>query len=205
MTRRLSHPGVRVNRQFDADVARPAAPFVGGFLVLDFLNTELPWNGEYVELLQTTDDAAVWLQSAFTKYGEEMQHARKASISRPVLHDLREWRTQLRVAFDNRVTQPERLQETLNAVLRAAHPHIDIAQGKLLLTHRASGAFNIIASTIALSAVDLIQRDALHRVHECTSDECELLFFDATKSATRRWCSIACFDRFRARRRRAPS
>ena len=54
---------------------------------------------------------------------------------------------------------------------------------------------------IARSAVDLLTGKDLARLHRCANDRCVLLFYDTTKSATRRWCSIACMNRARSSRR----
>jgi predicted RNA-binding Zn ribbon-like protein len=50
---------------------------------------------------------------------------------------------------------------------------------------------------IALSAARLTMGGARERLHRCANERCVLLFYDTTKSATRRWCSVACKDRDR--------
>jgi predicted RNA-binding Zn ribbon-like protein len=48
---------------------------------------------------------------------------------------------------------------------------------------------------VALSAVDLLTRKDHGRLHRCENARCVLLFYDTTKSSTRRWCSTGCMDR----------
>jgi predicted RNA-binding Zn ribbon-like protein len=64
-------------------------------------------------------------------------------------------------------------------------------------------------ATIARDAIDLISGPLVDRVRECARPDCALLFVDASRPGTRRWCSMAaCGDRtkaaaYRRRRRRA--
>jgi predicted RNA-binding Zn ribbon-like protein len=54
---------------------------------------------------------------------------------------------------------------------------------------------------IAQSAFALLSGQDLERLHRCANDRCMLLFYDTTKSATRRWCSTACMNRARSSQR----
>ena len=56
---------------------------------------------------------------------------------------------------------------------------------------------------IALSARDLLAGRDLRRLRRCGNRRCVLLFYDGTKSATRRWCSVRCMDRARSSARYA--
>jgi predicted RNA-binding Zn ribbon-like protein len=65
---------------------------------------------------------------------------------------------------------------------------LDPAHGPLLLP-------------IALSALDWLSSGDRPRLHRCANPRCVLLFYDTTRSATRRWCSLGCMDRARSARR----
>ena len=55
-------------------------------------------------------------------------------------------------------------------------------------------------STIACDAVDLYSSPLAERVRICEADDCGLLFVDASRPGTRRWCSMDwCGDRAKKR------
>ena|SRR5579863_733898 len=57
---------------------------------------------------------------------------------------------------------------------------------------------------LALSALDLMTSDAVHRVRACDNPECRWLFLDTSKNHTRRWCDMKlCGNRMKARRFKA--
>jgi predicted RNA-binding Zn ribbon-like protein len=117
--------------------------------------------------------------------------------------------TQLRAALrslfsalaDGLTPSPEQLT-TLNAVLDAGHPAlVPYPDGSLRLQYGSrAGACGLLLS-IALSAVRLATEGARERLHRCANERCVLLFYDTTKSATRRWCSVGCKDRDRKMKR----
>ena len=51
---------------------------------------------------------------------------------------------------------------------------------------------------VARSTVTLLTERDLARLHRCANERCVLLFYDTTKSGTRRWCSTACMNRARS-------
>jgi len=53
-----------------------------------------------------------------------------------------------------------------------------------------------LLSTLARDAIDLVTGPYAHRVRECGSDTCALLFVDTSRPGRRRWCSMeACGNR----------
>ena len=47
-----------------------------------------------------------------------------------------------------------------------------------------------LLSTLARDAIDLVTGPFAHRVRECGSDTCALLFVDTSRPGRRRWCSM---------------
>lgn len=47
-----------------------------------------------------------------------------------------------------------------------------------------------IVGAIAWSALDLLRGDELSRLKQCPPDDCQWLFIDRTKNASRRWCDM---------------
>jgi predicted RNA-binding Zn ribbon-like protein len=55
-------------------------------------------------------------------------------------------------------------------------------------------------STIARDAIDLFSSPHANRIRICEADDCGLLFVDASRPGTRRWCSMEwCGDRAKKR------
>ncbi|GGW64106.1 CGNR zinc finger domain-containing protein [Streptomyces xantholiticus] len=61
-----------------------------------------------------------------------------------------------------------------------------------------------LLSTVARDAVDLFTGPYAHRVRECGSHDCQLLFVDISRPGRRRWCSMErCGNRSKVRAHRA--
>jgi predicted RNA-binding Zn ribbon-like protein len=55
-------------------------------------------------------------------------------------------------------------------------------------------------STIAREAIEVLTGPLADRLKECASDDCPLFFVDGSRSAARRWCSMArCGNRHKIR------
>ncbi|GAA2421818.1 CGNR zinc finger domain-containing protein [Streptomyces macrosporus] len=61
-----------------------------------------------------------------------------------------------------------------------------------------------LLSTVARDAVDLFGGPYAHRIRECASDDCHLVFVDTSRPGRRRWCSMErCGNRHKVRALRA--
>jgi predicted RNA-binding Zn ribbon-like protein len=59
-------------------------------------------------------------------------------------------------------------------------------------------------STVARDAVELFGRRGTDRIRSCSADDCELVFYDESRSNNRRWCSMQrCGNRAKVRAHRA--
>lgn len=57
----------------------------------------------------------------------------------------------------------------------------------------------------AMALVDVIRSDQMDRLRECDADDCESVYVDASKNASRRFCSTRCGNRMAVRAYRARS
>lgn len=55
----------------------------------------------------------------------------------------------------------------------------------------------------AMALVDVIRADEMHRLRACDADDCESLYVDLSKNASRRFCSTRCGNRMAVRAYRA--
>ncbi len=126
-----------------------------------------------------------------------------------------------RVAAEASVRQVRRLREDLHLVIAS---HLDGASLPLEACRRLQLRFaaalknasasslplawevpldspGALAGALALSAVGLLQSDAVHRIGRCSSQACGWVFIDHTRNDSRRWCSSTdCGNRDRAAR-----
>ena len=179
-------------------------PFLSGSLALDFVNTEIPARRGLVDLLKAPGDFTRWWAEAQDAHPDFLHSSpHQISFDDNAIRDLKALRADLRRGFDALAQDPKQLADVLNRALASIHPRIEVStSGELTLQYVPSSSFNAISHQIVLSAMDLIGRGGLPRVHACSSFDCNLFFCDLTKSGTRKWCSTRCFDRARAKERR---
>jgi len=93
--------------------------------------------------------------------------------------------------------------EVLNAALASGREAVDLSPtGELQLkVHNAGDAAAEVLLPLARSAAMLLAGTDSSRLHRCANGRCVLLFFDTTKSGTRRWCSTGCMNRWRSSER----
>ncbi|MCU1546474.1 MAG: zf-CGNR multi-domain protein [Homoserinimonas sp.] len=59
-------------------------------------------------------------------------------------------------------------------------------------------------SAMAREAIELFSPEFRERIRECAADDCNLVFFDGSRSNNRRWCSMQrCGNRAKVRAHRA--
>lgn len=186
---------------------RPAMDylFLSGVVALDFVNTEVLVRGKRRDLFATPEDVAHWWQQAFTHYpdGEKVKADTSAIVwSVQLLERVKQVRAAIRTLCTNLVEQQPVDGEaltTLNTILAMGYPALEAASGQEMVpiyrTHDDQGA---ILLPIALSALHLFTHAEKHRLHKCNNERCILFFYDTTKSATRRWCSLECMNRARS-------
>jgi predicted RNA-binding Zn ribbon-like protein len=161
--------------------------FIAGHPAIDFLNTEVVLNGEPADLLASPEDLGRWLAEA--KLG-------KADASAGELRKAKE----LRASARRLLGKPGRKDlAVLNAALARGRGSFQVELKKgALRTHfhpQAADALFLIASAIA----EFLTSEDVSLVKPCGGTNCVLLFYDTTKSHTRRWCSMAgCGNRMKA-------
>jgi predicted RNA-binding Zn ribbon-like protein len=183
--------------------------FVGGALALDLVNTEVAFRGERRDLLATPDEVVEWWRAALARYPEHRiagAQVGKSEDRGELFGALKSLRRALRGIFvalaeERRVEEAD--LEVLNGVLSTGYRSLEITPGgDLVPTYRTRDAGRgEVLLPIAISAFELITRGDAGRLHECRNPKCVLLFYDTSKSATRRWCSTACMNRARSAQR----
>lgn len=166
--------------------------FRGGHPALDFVNTEIVSEGEPRDLLVQWDDAEAW-----------MKEARLASaVRRGSLRDVKAFRAALR-ALCTRLARGGKVRARDLAFLNEAlargrgsfRVHLERGVVRSAFESEGDDALAILAG----AAADLLANHDPSLIRQCQGAGCILFFYDATKSHTRRWCSMAaCGNRFKA-------
>jgi len=181
--------------------------FVSGNPALDFVNTRPLLRGQPVELLN--DFAAVlrWFvaakfldQKAAAKVRERWANTAQAQAFWRQLLALREQLRRAILSIESGGAASERMLRTLNRQL-AQHPlpaQLVFSKGILKKEHRFDPRKPPdFFAPLLNAAADLFTRFAPRRLRQCES--CVPHFHDATKNATRRWCSMKlCGNRAKA-------
>jgi predicted RNA-binding Zn ribbon-like protein len=187
-------------------------PFVfrGENLALDLVNTEVVVRGKRQDLLAQPEDAVQWWR-AVNQHNPNFDTVRaenegQTAYDAALLDSLKSLRTALRAIFSALVEEsnPSKADiNTLNDILKTGYAALDMTeQAELLSIYRTTDPQkSLVLLPIALSALHLISTGERKRLHHCENGRCILFFYDTTKSATRRWCSLGCMDRARSAQR----
>jgi len=184
--------------------------FRGEALALDLVNTEIMVRGKRRDLLMTPEDVVSWWRAAChhqpQKDDVRTENEGETVYDLALLHALITLRTALRGIFSALVEERTPGKEdlsVLNDVLSTGYPSLDLTEeGNLLPVYRTTDTRRgTVLLPVALSALRLIHKSDRKRLHQCDNGRCILFFYDTTRSATRRWCSLGCMDRARSARR----
>jgi predicted RNA-binding Zn ribbon-like protein len=175
-------------------------PFVAGDTSLDLVNTEVhrAQVGGSDDLLSGPDAARQWFMEAGLLNSTEAEQVDPAAVRQSALR--------LRAALDalyrplaHRTPDSNTINRslvTLNAVLDQGRERVQVRA-----TEGGGGGFERTSHfekigpldpsvQVARSAANLLQRLEVHRLKECEHPACDLLFYDESRNASRRWCSM---------------
>ena len=170
--------------------------FDSGALSIDFAYTGA-MDGPGSETLHAASDLAAWLVGRFPEVADV--------TSERDLIDARALRGSLARAAIARSLGAEILSDDVDVInLFAATP--DIAPSLIGGTRQAGRSrakASQALSVIAREAIELFAANPTGRIRECAADDCELVFYDESRSNNRRWCSMQrCGNRAKVRAHR---
>lgn len=182
--------------------------FVGGHRCLDFVNTEVRWQGEQLDLLPTAEQFIAWLAAANLLTSDAAEQARQRwgqpEEGDTILRWVRVFRQQLRMMLDQIVVGEAVAPEIVAEINR----WLAFQGGRLQLTQTTHGfrqqwqTVPIIPEhmlvPIAVLAADLLAEHDLTLIKRCNNPQCIRYFYDTTKNRSRRWCSMdTCGNRMK--------
>ncbi len=178
--------------------------WLGGRPAIDFVNTHRERWWRNVETLVTPRDLSLWLQQAHLLDGPtDVTDARLRGAHR------------LRSAIDsgvqaaiNHTAIPAKATEEINRWLAHASAPQQLTAPvdgvPVLSTIAPADPVQHALAQIARDTAVLLGTDQRDRLRVCASDTCSARFYDASRAASRRWCSMTgCGNTAKARRHRA--
>lgn len=165
--------------------------WVGNHSGVDLCNTRPVVDGVPVELLATPRDLGSWLAAAL-----RVAPASRIEPDRSTLAWARRLREELRAVLLSGGTRTGAL-DGLNATLSglSAVPAVDGSGQLVLRSPRPQVQLRLELARLAIDACSLDPG----RVRRCADPKCVLVFYDATRSGTRRWHDMAtCGNRAKA-------
>jgi predicted RNA-binding Zn ribbon-like protein len=179
--------------------------FIGEHPVLDWINTEIAVRGKPQDLVATPAALERWWQAAQTRYPNLHLDALFVPDA-DILATGKAFRATLRRMFtdwirEGKIEQAE--MQSLNVILSESMLTLHQYEDGSLETRFVARTDSLYALwvPIAVETLQLLTTVERERLHECHNDRCVLLFLDTTRSQTRQWCSLACLERERSRRR----
>lgn len=181
--------------------------FIAENLALDLVNTQIMSRRKKADLLQIESDVAEWWTTVQAYYPDMDNVTGLVDLvyDAVLFETVKELRGNLRQLF-SRIADMEKPHADeiafLNTILQRGNPTLDWANDEPQFSYWYGHDIHAsLLLPVALSALNLITRADLDRLHHCQNNNCILMFYDTTKSGTRRWCSTACMDRERSARR----
>lgn len=185
----------------------------GGALCLDFANTVDDRPSAPKELLPTYAELVSWGRQAGAIGQADARALLRAARSRPAAaqtalrraRDLRETIFTLFAALVHGDAAPTSSLAAFNAALPDALARLRLERrgvdGCAWSWDTSARPLDRVLWPVLRSAAELLTGDELPRLRQCAADDCDWLFLDHSKNATRRWCDMTvCGNRTKARR-----
>jgi predicted RNA-binding Zn ribbon-like protein len=169
--------------------------FDSGSVALDF--AWVGGFGEYPENLGTAAELGEWLGARFA--------AMDAASDRDLVDGRTLQGSLARLARAASAGQTAAAEDVDVVNLFAATPDIPPALGGgSRRAGRSNARVGQAFSAMAREAVAIFSPEGVERVRACAADDCELVFYDESRSNNRRWCSMQrCGNRAKVRAHRA--
>ncbi|CAB3769635.1 CGNR zinc finger domain-containing protein [Paraburkholderia humisilvae] len=183
-------------------MASPLASVRAQDSVLEFLNTVVPHNGQWVDLFQRDEDVMAWLERAGLR---DLVVMREDGRFEGLATEARQLRENLRRLIVQRKSDEPVDTELLRPVLMEGSYQMQLVEDhdgnlKAVCQFSAQSSVQVLAP-LAIAAAELLARGDFALIRQCESTGCPLWFYDRTKSHRRRWCNMSvCGNRQKAAR-----
>jgi predicted RNA-binding Zn ribbon-like protein len=209
---------MEMNKQSHKRGSDPAFPrLLGDRLCLNYVNTiESPLGSQPVDFLRSYSDLVRWSRHVGILNDVETDGLEREGAQRPTQADatfrraldVREMLTRVFRAIA-RGDEPENTDlHRLSAEYRASLSGAELVRngdGYAWMWDADDGTMDHSIRAVVRSAVEALITDDLKRIKQCPgADDCGWLFYDTSKNASRRWCSMeGCGSRVKMRKQYA--
>ena len=160
--------------------------FIAGDPALDFVNTEIVRDGERVDLLDSAEALEQWMREAGLGRVRVTPAALKAA-------------KRLRASLRRMLSGDGSAVRTINEELRRGQGTLELRPKDGTLAVEFTPREPDARFLLARAAAGFLATADPSRIRRCEGTNCILFYYDATKSGTRRWCSMsACGNRMKA-------
>ena len=195
-------------------------PFIGGDLSLDLVNT-LSHHFDPVgpfEMLETPEHLLDWYEASNLIQANErkvLEPKRKVLLTsaqtlRSHLNNI--YRGLIRNA--NGTRNDRKIKKQIDEALTGLNATLELGRDRVILRREQDSFQREVqleirglldpAVRVAHLAAHRLEHLELHRLKECANPECDLIFYDETRNALRRWCDMTtCGNRLKQARHRA--
>jgi predicted RNA-binding Zn ribbon-like protein len=179
--------------------------FVGGNLAINLVNTwrkrRVPGSRQSLrfDLFWDLSRVELWWRMACARHG--LHGYGGYAWSEESISLLLGLRTELRSLFEAMIGKREDLPPVpmLNRILERGSFVVGTEGSTVRREYLSREGERDALLEIALGAAEFLATVDRTRFHDCRNDQCLALFYDQTKSGTRRWCRAECMNRARAR------
>lgn len=168
------------------------------FICIDFINSSWYKSHKEIEVLRNPK----WLEHFKEKWNIKLQGMPDIESEAELLQ-LRELLTDMLDSVKSGTGLSEEAVASLNKYLSMAaftRRIIDTEEGYRIANIPENQNWQWVASEIAASFMDLISNYEIGRIKHCENPECSWIFYDESKSRTRRWCGDTCGSLMKVRR-----
>lgn len=174
---------------------------MNGFLCLDFINSQ--WFNSH-KTFEEPLKSAKWRDAfgkkwALPEIGVSDEIINNLMVLRHFLHE-----TAIEFVLNKSISSPK--LKKLNEYMALSYDFTQIERcGKQLFLRMTSGKNNsdTILSKIAISFSEMVTGPSIDRIKICDNPDCDWIFYDESKSKTKKWCGNTCSSLVRVRKFRA--
>ncbi len=193
--------------------------FIGNYLCLDFINTQIVEGGRLTDLLGGFDDLISWFVQAEVLDASKAKEIIGKWGDKPEAEKVFDRALEFRAGLGQmagRIINGKAVLSSviveINEILRRQSGYAELKRVRGGFEKHLQSDFNEpihLLWPVAESACDLLCYADLTLIRKCESEACVLVFYDTTRNHSRRWCSMsACGNRMKVaahyRRLRTP-
>jgi predicted RNA-binding Zn ribbon-like protein len=192
---------------------RPIFKNVGGWLCLDFVNTQNWGTHEliyerffnYLDFIRFSRHFGFLTEEEARRLRQEAAHRpEEAAAMFEIGLALRDLLHRIFTAIATTQVPAQADLDDLNQLLARALPHLHLVSTGAGFTWgwaKAETELEQVFWPVVYSAAELLTSEKLKRVGHCAGENCGWLFLDASRNHSRRWCEMQhCGNRVKARR-----